>query len=429
MQQYNVVVREDISGGEMSRNASLLSHNDRLTKAAFVSTSSISQGEQVGLLWNEMLNRYQIKIHFAHRTFKWGNEARGNAAVHVVIIGFSNFDITKKQIYDYEDTAGEPHAMSVNRINPYLVDAKDILIHTNSSPICKVPRMIWGNKPTDGGNFLFANETEKNHFLQVQPEANKWIKPFMSGEDLIQSKFRYCLWLKGIDPTELNTLSHVKKRVEEVRKFRLDSKAESTRKKADSPTLFAQIAHSNTNYLAIPEVSSEKRKYIPIGFIDKDVIASNTVQFIPDASLWHFGVITSSIHIVWVKYTCGRLESRYRYSNTIVYNNFPWPENPSGKQVQTVEAAAQNVLDARALFPNASLADLYDPNTMPPVLLKAHQALDKAVDLCYRPQPFVNETKRVEFLFELYDKYTGGMFVEGKKSKKVIKNAKEDDSA
>lgn len=394
------------------------SSNENITRTAFVSTNSISQGEQIGILWDEMLNNYKIKIGFAHRNFKWGNEARGNAAVHVVIIGFSNVDYAKKYIYEYEEAHGEPHEVLATRINPYLVDASNIILRNRSNPICNVPRMIWGNKPTDGGNFLFKDESEKNNFLKTQPTAEKWIKPFISGEDLIQSKFRYCLWLKDIGPKELNELTNVKRRVENVKEFRLKSKAEATRKKADTPTLFAQIAHTNTNYLAIPEVSSERRKYIPIGFVDKDVIASNTVQFIPNATLWHFGIITSVMHIIWVKYVCGRLESRFRYSNTIVYNNFPWPENPHERQIQAVKSAAQHVLDARSQFPDASLADLYDPNTMPPALVKAHQTLDKAVDLCYRPQPFVNEAKRIEFLFELFDRYTGGLFGEKKKKGK-----------
>jgi hypothetical protein len=393
-------------------------NSDPFTKVAFVSTNSIAQGEQVGILWSELYNRYKIIIHFAHQTFKWNNEAKGNAAVHVVIVGFGKYNIPDKKLFEYENISDEPHQLICKNINSYLVAANNVIIPTRRDPICDVPKMIWGNKPTDGGNFLFDSEDDKESFIQKEPAAKKWIRPFMSGEDFIGGKFRYCLWLKDIAPNELNKLPETKKRVDLVRRMRLDSKAAATQKKADTPTLFSQISQPHSNYLAIPEVSSERRKYIPIGFLSPDVIASNTIQLIPNASLWHFGIVTSKMHMVWMKYTCGRLESRFRYSNTIVYNNYPWPENPSEKQKEAVEKAAQAVLDARAQYPNASLADLYDPNTMPPALVKAHQALDKAVDLCYRPQPFASETKRIEYLFELYDKYTAGIFVKEKGKKK-----------
>lgn len=388
------------------------------TKTAFVSTNSISQGEQVGILWNELLKHYKIKIHFAHRTFKWGNEARGNAAVHVVIIGFANFDTDEKRIFEYDDIKAEPHEIKAKNINPYLVDGPIIIIPNRKEPINNVPKMIWGNKPTDGGNLLFATTQEKENFIMLEPNSKKWIRPFMSGEDFIYNSYRWCLWLENIAPDELRQMGEVIKRVDAVRKFRLESKSEITRKKAATPTLFAQNAQPKSDYLAIPEVSSEKRKYIPIAFLSSDIIASNTIQLIPDASFWNFGILTSQMHMTWVKYICGKLESRYRYSNTIVYNNFPWPENLTDKQKEAVEKAAQAVLDARLQFPNSSLADLYDPNSMPPLLVKAHQQLDKAVDLCYRPQPFINETKRIEYLFELYDKYTAGLFAKEKKRKK-----------
>jgi hypothetical protein len=255
-------------------------------------------------------------------------------------------------------------------------------------------------------------------FVRLEPDAKSWIRPFMSGEDFIYCQFRYCLWLKDITPLELRKMKLVMQRVEKVRKFRLESKAEATRKKATTPTLFAQIAQPKSNYLAIPEVSSEKRVYIPIGFLSPDVIASNTIQLVANAEIWHFGILSSLMHMTWTKTVCGRLKSDIRYSNGIVYNNFPWPENPTEKQKQAVEQAAQAVLNARAQFPDSSLADLYDPNTMPPVLVKAHQALDRAVDLCYRSQPFISDSKRMEFLFELYDKYTAGLFANEKKGKR-----------
>lgn len=389
------------------------------TKCAFVSTNSVSQGEQVGLLWNELFNKYNIKIHFAHRAFKWGNEAKGNAAVHVVIIGFANFDCDKKIIFQYDQLRGEPLQIPAKNINPYIFDGKDIFISNRAEPINNVPRMIWGNKPTDGGNFLFENDQEKDDFLKKEPNAEKWIRPFMSGSDFIHNHKRWCLWLKDVSPNELTDLKEVLKRVEKVKEVRLASKAEATKKKASIPTLFAQISQPTTTYIAIPEVSTERRKYIPIAFVHPDIIASNKIQLIPNATVFQFGILTSEMHMTWMRYTCGRMKSDFSYSNTIVYNNFPWPENQTNKQKEAVEKAAQAVLDARTQFPNSSLADLYDPNTMPPALVKAHQQLDKAVDLCYRPQPFINETKRIEFLFELYDKYTAGLFVKEKKKQKT----------
>ena len=241
----------------------------------------------------------------------------------------------------------------------------------------------------------------------------------MSGDDLIHGRFRYCLWLKDIDPSELNRLPEIKKRVQAVKLFRQKSIAGLTRQKADIPTLFVQISQPETNYLAIPEVSSERRKYIPVGFINQKVIASNTIQLVPNPALRHFGVLISLMHNIWMRHICGRLKSDYRYSNSIVYNNFPWPENPSEKQIKAIETAAQKVLDTRAEFPDNSLADLYDPLTMPPALVKAHNELDKAVDLAYRPQPFISEAKRMEFLFELYEKYTADLFPKEKSKRKA----------
>jgi hypothetical protein len=283
--------------------------NSNSTKAAFVSTNSISQGEQVGILWNELFYRFKIKIHFAHRTFKWGNEARSNAAVHVVIIGFSNFDIPEKLIFEYDDIKGEPHKSKVKNISPYLFEGNDKVVINNPFPICNVPKMIWGNKPTDGGNFIFDTEEEYVDFIQLEPLSKKWISPYFGGEDFLHNKIRKCLWLKDIKPEELKAMPIVLKRVESVRKMRLNSKAEATRKKSSTPYLFAQIAQPDSSFLAVPEVSSEKRKYIPIAFFEKNYIASNTVQLVPNANLWHFGTLTSEMHMTWVRYVCGRLKS------------------------------------------------------------------------------------------------------------------------
>src|SRR5665647_66587 len=390
------------------------------TRVAFVSTNSIAQGEQVGILWNELFNRYKIKIHFAHRTFKWGNEAKANAAVHVVIIGFSNFDIPEKFIYEYEDIKAEPHELKVKNINPYLVEGKDNFITKKSNPICNVPSICRGSDATDDGNLLLSL-SEKEELLQKHPDIEDWIRPFLMGREFLNNIPRFCLWLKDIQPSELKNHASVYERIERIKKFRSNSKRPQTIKMAQFPSLFGEERQPESNYLAIPKVSSENRNYIPIGFCTKDIICGDKLFNLPNATLWQFGIITSLMHMTWMKYICGRLKSDYSYSNTIVYNNYPWPENPSEKQKEVIEKAAQKVLDVRAAFPNSSLADLYNPLTMPPALVKAHNELDKAVDLAYRPQPFINETKRIEFLFELYDKYTAGLFMVEKKKKRTEK--------
>ncbi len=393
--------------------------DNQKVKTGFVSTNSISQGEQVGILWSELFNQYKMKIHFAHRTFKWGNEAKANAAVHVVIVGFSNYDVQEKFIYEYNDIRSEPHEVKVKNINPYLVEGKDGFITRRTKPICNVPQMIWGNKPVDGGHLIF-DDAEKTDFLKREPGAKKFFKRFMGGQEFIQSKERWCLWLVNANPAELKELKHVLERIELVKQARLKSPDIGARKLALTPSQFRDIENPN-HFIAIPEVSSERRKYIPIGFLNNEVIASNKLQMVPDATTWHFGILTSEMHMTWVRYVCGRMKSDYSYSNSVVYNNFPWPESPSEKQIKAVEVAAQNVLEVRKQFPDSSLADLYDPNTMPPVLVKAHQGLDKAVDSCYRSQPFTSESKRIEFLFELYDKFTSGMFGNSTKVTKKIK--------
>lgn len=386
------------------------------TKVAFVSTNSISQGEQVGILWNELFNNYKSKIHFAHRTFKWGNEAKGNAAVHVIIIGFSNFDINEKLIYVYEDIKGEPHELTARNINPYLVEGKDNFISSRKNPICNIPEISYGSMANDGGNLLLSNE-EKEAIIKIEPEAKNLIKPFLGSQEFINGIKRWCIWLKNIPPHKISNSKEIMKRINAVKEYRQKSTRLTTIKLAEFPTLFGEIRQPDTEYLLIPGVSSENRKYIPIGFLPKDVIVSDLARSVPNATLFMFGVLTSIIHMTWVKYVCGRLKSDFRYSNSLVYNNFPWPENPTDKQKELVDKSAQAVLDIRLQFPESSLADLYDPNTMPPALVKAHQALDKAVDLCYRSQPFTSEAKRIEFLFELYDRYTAGLFVKEKGKK------------
>jgi len=386
------------------------------TKAAFVSTNSIVQGEQTSILWGQMLNKYGIKIHFAHRTFKWSNEAKGNAAVYCVIIGFANFNTSTKRIFDYEDIKGEAHEIKAKNINPYLIDAKDILIEKKSNPICNVPKMSFGNMPLDGGHLLLSDE-EKNEFLINEPNSRKFIYPLISAQEFLNGKKRWCLWLIDAEPNELKQLPEVLKRIKLVRNFRLNSIAPSTQKFAETPSLFRDRNRPET-FIVVPRVSSENRKLIPMGFFDKNSIVSDTCMSIPNGTIYHFGVLMSAMHMSWVKTTCGRLESRYRYSKDIVYNNYPWPENPTEKQMKLIEEKAQTVLDVRASFPNSSLADLYNPLTMPAELVKAHNELNKSVDAAYSKQIFSTEAKRMEFLFELYEKYTADLFAKEKTKKK-----------
>ena len=386
-------------------------------KAAFVSTNSIVQGEQTSILWGQMINKYGIKIHFAHRTFKWSNEAKGNAAVYCVIVGFANFDINQKSLFEYEDIKGEAHELKVKNISPYLIEGKDILIDKKSNPICNVPQIFKGNQPTDGG-FLILTEDEKNDYLKNEPNGIKFIKNLISGKEFLNGTNRFCFWI--LDSfNEINSLPILKERIRQCKEFRLKSTFADTRKLADRPYQFRDLKNPET-FIVIPATTSENRKYIPFAFFNKEFIPSNSVYIVSNGNLFHFGVLMSTMHMAWVKTTCGRLESRFRYSKDIVYNNYPWPENPSDKQIKTIEEKAQNVLDVRATFPNSSLADLYNPLTMPPALVKAHNELDKAVDAAYSKQAFTSEAKRMEFLFELYEKYTAGLFVREKKSK--IKN-------
>ncbi len=374
------------------------------TRCAFVSTNSISQGEQVGVLWGWLLSK-GMHIHFAHRTFQWSNEARGMAAVHCVIIGFGAFDVDKKTIYEYADIRGEPHAVAVANINPYLVDAPDVVLTRRSTPICKVPEMRSGNKPIDDGNYLFTPE-EKESFIRAEPGAKRFFRRWLGGEEFINSIERWYLWLGDCSPSELRSMPDVVSRVEAVRKFRAASKSTPTQKLAATPTRFHTEFIPTREFLALPQVSSERRMFIPIAFLTSEYLCGDKLRVIENVTLFHFGVMTSTMHMAWTRMVCGRLESRYQYSALIVYNNFPWPDNPSEAMRGKIEQAARGVLDARAQFPDATLADLYDPLTMPPALVKAHQTLDAAVDAAYGKKSFKNDAERVSFLFNLYQKYT-----------------------
>ncbi|MDQ3747410.1 MAG: N-6 DNA methylase [Acidobacteriota bacterium] len=373
-------------------------------KIAFVSTNSITQGEQVGILWQYLLDK-NAKIHFAHRPFRWNNEAKGNAAVHCVISGFALFDTNRKRLFDYDTPKSDPHEIKVKNINPYLIDSTDLVIQTRYKPLSDVPEISRGSMPNDGGNLLLNNK-EKTELLAKEPQAEKFIKRLLGSEEFINGIDRWCLWLKDVAPSDLRSMPEIISIVEQVKKHRLASKRATTVKAAAFPYLFNEIKQPNSDYLLIPKVSSEKRRYIPIGFFPKEVIATDLVMFVPNATLYHFGVLTSIMHNAWMRQICGRLESRYRYSNNLVYNNFPFPKEPNVKQIERIERTAQSVLDARLKFPGATLADLYDPLTMPKDLLDAHRANDEAVDACYGKQRFKNELERLEFLFDLYRKYT-----------------------
>ncbi len=345
-------------------------------KTALVSTNSITQGEQVAGIWKPLYERFGIHIDFAHRTFRWDSESNLKAHVHCVIIGFNCTNSkTKKKLF-----SGERLILAEN-INTYLFDAPDIFIESRNSPLCDVPTMRSGGKPVEGGNLIFE-EQEKNDFIKHEPLSEKWFRPFMGADDYINGKKRWCLWLLDITPSELKNMPQVMKRVEAVREFRLSSIKAATREYANQPTRFMEIKQPDSNYLMIPATSSENRIYLPIGYLDKDVVASNAASFVPNATLYHFGVLTSNVHMAWMRAVCGRLEMRYRYSINIVYNNFPWP-NITEEQKKKIEKTAQGILDARALYPDSSLADLYDPLTMPSELLKAHIANDRAVMHAY----------------------------------------------
>ena len=372
--------------------------------AAFVSTNSITQGEQVSLLWSVLIEKYGISIDFAHRTFKWESEAKEKAAVHCVIIGFSKAKNRKMKICRLY-TGGVVH--ETDRINPYLIDAPDVLIKGRKHPLCDVPEIVTGNQATDDGNF-FLSLDEYADFVAAEPMAEKYLRKAYNSQGFINGRYQYCLWLVGISPAELKRMPLVLERVDKVKKFRLASPKEATRRQADIPMLFTEIRQPKGNYIVIPKVSSENRRYIPLGFLAPDIICNNTIKFVPDATLYHFGVLCSNVHNAWMRLVAGRLKSDYQYSNTIVYNNFPWPE-PTSEQQKKIEYTAQAILNARALYPDSSLADMYDELAMPPELRKAHQENDKAVMRAYGfPIKETTETRCVIELMNMYQKKLEG---------------------
>ena len=387
--------------------------------SAFVSTNSITQGEQVGVLWGWLLAQ-GVHIHFAHRTFAWTNEARGKAAVHCVIVGFGLHDRPGKVIYEYEEIKGEAHAVPAANINPYLVDGPDVVLPRRSKPICAVPEIGIGNKPIDGGNYLFTTQ-ERDEFIAREPASAKWFRRWLGADEFLNGYERWCLWLGDCPPGELRAMPEAMKRVQAVKALRAASKSAPTRAISVTPTSFHVEFMPTEPFMVIPEVSSERRDYIPLGYLTPDTLASNKLRLLPSASLFHFGVLQSAMHVAWTRHTSGRMKSDFQYSINIVYNNFPWPFDPTDsesnpptatvQQARTaIESAAQGVIDARAQFPGSSLADLYDPLTMPPALLKAHQKLDAAVDKAYQlaggPKSYKNDSERVAFLFTLYQRIT-----------------------
>ncbi|GHV41783.1 methylase [Spirochaetia bacterium] len=383
-------------------------------EVAYVSTNSICQGEQVPILWPELLGKHGVKINFAHQTFKWSNEARGKAAVYCVIIGLGLNDHKIKKLYHYATVTSEPVEIEANQINAYLIDGPIVYIVKNSKPICKVPEMVFGNMPNDGGN-LTLTLSEKEALIKADPSIADLILPFVGADEFINNIPRFCIWLKGVSPAKYKTSKPIQERIKNVKELRENSTREATQKLAEFPTLFGEIRQPDTDYIIIPRHSSERRKYIPIGFLSKDIIVGDSNIIIPNATLYDFGILTSAMHMAWMRYVCGRLKSDYRYSASIVYNNFPWP-TATDKQKKEIEKAAQEVLNARGIYPDLSLAVLYDSDNMIPELVKAHQKLDKLVEQSYG-KTFTDDAARVAHLFELYQKMTGELFVETKQKK------------
>jgi len=415
-------------------------------RVGFVSTNSITQGEQVGILWSE-LYRLGMKLHFGYRTFPWASEARGQAHVHVVILGFGASSLATARIYEQEGEAVSTQV--VPAINPYLIAGNTSVVLPRGKPLCAVPEVVFGSMPNDGGHLLLSLE-EARKLAAEDAVAAQWLRPFVGAEELLNGPYRACLWLVGAAPGSLRASPEIVRRVEAVRRHRESIRRDATRRLARSPMHFGEIRQPETNYLAIPGVSSERRRYVPIAFLPPTTIASNLLNIVPDATLFHFGVLSSAMHMAWMRQVCGRLKSDYRYSNKLVYNTFPWPELPpeettgtaaprpasvreaaariywssyhtsddrelpppatrraegdAGGKRGAVEEAARAVLEARANHPSATLSDLYDPLFMPPNLVKAHTALDRAVDRCYRLQPFTSDRQRVEHLFVLYER-------------------------
>ena len=378
-------------------------------KIGFVATNSITQGEQVAQLWPALFNRCGLEIGFAHRTFAWGSDARGMAHVHVVIIGLTRRDGEPpvKRLFSYSDIKGDPTESRHEALTPYLFDAgtvvnRHLVVEETSRPLCDVPKVVIGSKPIDQGHYIFSAE-ERAAFLRREPGAKRFMRPFIGADEFLYGLERWILYLDGAPPADIRAMPAVRERIAAVRQFRQNSKSSGTRNLAETPTRFHVTVVPDRPFLVIPEVSSERRDYVPIGWLKPPTIPSNLVRVLLGTDLWHFGILTSRIHMAWLRQIGGRLESRYRYSIGIVYNTFPWPE-ATDRQRDRIRALAQIVLDTRARFPDSSLADLYDIDATPPELRKAHHALDAAVDKLYRSAAFAGDRDRAEHLFGLYEK-------------------------
>ena len=368
------------------------------THAALVSTNSITQGEQVAILW-KALAKMGIRIDFAYRTFRWDSEAEIKAHVHCVIVGFSCSESVKEKTIYLNDS----QSIAASNINGYLIDSPDVFVESRKVPLSQVPEMLFGSMPNDGGNFILSEE-EVAVMKSKYPESEKFIKKFLGAEEFINNKKRYCLWLVNASPAEMRKIPPIMERVANVQKLRSESKRAATQKLAATPTLFGEIRQPvSGTYLLVPSTSSEKRRYVPFGFLDCNVISSNANLIVPNASLYHFGILTSNVHMAWMRVVCGRLKSDYRYSASIVYNNFPWP-TPTEAQKAKIEQTAQAILDARNKFPDCSLADLYDEAAMPPDLRKAHQENDRTVMAAYGFNIKMSESECVAELFKMYQK-------------------------
>ncbi len=378
-------------------------------RIGFVATNSITQGEQVAQLWPLLFGRYGLEIGFAHRTFAWGGDARGMAHVHVVIIGLigRDWEPAEKRLFSYSDIKGDPTESHHTALSPYLFDAgtvvnRHLVVEEASRPLCDVPQLVIGSKPIDEGHYIFSGE-ERAGFLHGEPGASRYLHPYVGSVEFINGGKRWILNLADVPPNELRAMPAVRERIAAVRAFRLKSRSEGTRKLAETPTRYHVTVVPSSPFLAIPKVSSERREYVPIGWMSPPTIPSDLVFVLQDAGLWHFGVLTSTMHMAWLRQIGGRLKSDYRYSAGIVYNTFPWPE-ATDKQRARIQTLAQAVLDARGHFPQSTLADLYDAGGMPPQLRGAHRNLDEAVDRLYRSGAFTGDRDRVEHLFGLYER-------------------------
>ena len=394
---YKTAGKIDYVAGWYFKATQLIQGTD--IRTAFVSTNSITQGEQVSGVWKPLYDRFGIHIDFAHRTFCWDSEASLKAHVHCVIVGFSSAPNPAPRVIYSSD-----RAQVAENINAYLTDAPIVFIEARTKPLCNVPILQNGGKPTEGG-FLILSKEEKDDLLSEEPQSEVFIRPYMMGKDFIARKPRYCLWMVGANPSLINQCPLVRKRIEQVREYRLASPKAATQKKAETPMLFDEVRECMTDYVAIPKVSSENRRYIPMEYLKSEVIPGDSIFMIPNTGLYHFGILTSNVHMAWMRAVCGRLEMRYRYSKDIVYNNFPWP-TPTKEQKAKIEQTAQAILDARAIYPDCSLADLYDETTMPVELRRAHQQNDKAVMQAYGFSIKMTESECVAALMKMYQELT-----------------------